>query len=128
MRITRYAVFGFVLLLTTAVPILGQTLGEITGEVRDPTGGSVIGAEVTATNSANGAIRRVVTNDAGFYSFPSLQPGIYAVKVTMQGFQAVTRPNVELQVQQTARLDFALQLGTVSEVVEVVGGAPLLTT
>src|SRR5260370_3964485 len=128
MRITRFALLGFALLLTTAASLLGQTLGEITGEVRDPSGSDVVGADVTATNNANGSVRSVVTNSAGLYSFPSLQPGVYAVKVTMRGFQAVTRTNVHLQLQQTARLDFALQLGQVSEVAEVVGGAPLLTT
>src|SRR5713226_1965438 len=123
MRIKRLALMA--LFLTTAWPLLSQTFGEISGEVRDPSGSAVVGASVTATNTANGAIRSVVTNDAGLYSFPSLQPGIYSVKVTLQGFQAVTRPDVELQVQQTARLDFALQLGQVSEVVEVAGGAPM---
>ena len=126
----RAATFSIALLLALASAALvpGQTLGEITGEVRDPSGSVVVGAEVTVTNNATAAARSVVTNSAGLYSFPSLQPGVYTVKVTMPGFQALTRPDIELQVQQTARIDFTLRLGQVSEVVEVVGGAPLLTT
>lgn len=123
----RIATFCFAL-LAWAASLPGQTLGEIDGEVHDPTGSIVAGAEVIATSDATGAARSVLTNNAGLYSFPSLQPGAYTLKVTMQGFRAVTRPGIELQVQQTARIDFTLEVGQVSETVEVVGGAPLLTT
>jgi len=126
MRIAWTSCF-LILLLALAVSLCGQTLGEITGNVHDPSG-SVIVAEVTVTNNATGSSRRQPTNSAGLYSFPSLQPGVYTVKITMAGFQAMTRPDIELQVQQTARIDFELRLGQISEVLEVAGGAPLLAT
>jgi len=72
--------------------------------------------------------RNTATNNAGNYSFPSLLPGIYNVKAEMAGFQAEIRSKVELQVQQTARIDFQLKVGGLSEAVEVEGGAPLLAT
>ena len=123
-------VFASALLVAFAchVVMFGQTFGEITGEVRDASGGTVAGAAVTLTNKTTGAARTVLTNQVGVYSFPSLPPGIYDLKVAMQGFQVVTRRDLELQVQQTARIDFTLQVGQVTETVEVSGGAPLLTT
>jgi hypothetical protein len=113
-----------------AAPALlcAQTFGEITGEVRDPSGGIIVSADIQVTNKATGAVRRGQTNEAGLYSFPALQPGTYDVTATKQGFQSMTRPDLELQVQQTARVDFAMQLGQTNQVVEVTTGAPLMTT
>src|SRR5262245_1867143 len=72
------------------LPVCAQTLGEITGEVRDPSGGLVVGATVAASNRATGANRTALTNEAGIYSFPALQPGMYDLKVEMTGFRVVT--------------------------------------
>ncbi len=116
------------LVLALAVSGLGQTLGEITGEIKDASGGVVVGATVTATNLGTNARRATTTNGAGVYSFPSLVPGNYSLKVEMQGFRTVARGDIQLQVQQTARIDFTLQVGQVTEIVEVTGGAPLLAT
>jgi outer membrane receptor protein involved in Fe transport len=109
-------------------PSFGQTLGEITGVVTDPTGAVVAGAAVTVTNPQTGLTRAATTNTAGNYVFPALQPGTYNVRVEMQGFRTEVRSDVQLQVQQTARLDFQLAVGAVTETVEVAGGAPLLNT
>jgi hypothetical protein len=124
----RVATFSFflALLLALAAPLLGQTPGDITGEVHDPSGSVIVGSEVTVTNNATDAARTQVTNGAGLYSFPSLQPGVYTLKVIMAGFQTMTRPDIELQVQQTARIDFILRLDEISEVLQVEGGPPLL--
>ncbi|MBM3734742.1 MAG: carboxypeptidase regulatory-like domain-containing protein [Acidobacteria bacterium] len=102
--------------------------GEISGSVTDASGAVVSGATVVITNPATNFQRTVQTNDAGIYTAPSLQPGIYNIKIEQQGFQTQTRNGVELQVGQTARLDFQLRVGNVSEVVEVTGGAPVLQT
>src|SRR5438132_726169 len=124
----RIATFAWALLIGLAASLPAQTLGEITGEVRDPSGSVVAGAEIKATNKGTGALRVAVTNDVGLYSFPALQPGFYDVNVTKPGFQSMTRPAIELQVQQTARIDFSLVLGQASQVVDVNTDAPLLTT
>ena len=107
---------------------VAQTFGEITGVVTDTSGAVVAGATVTVTNTQTNATRAAVTNNVGNYSFPALPPGVYNVKVEIQGFQPEIRSGVELQVQQVARLDFQLNVGSVSTAVEVTGGAPLLTT
>jgi hypothetical protein len=111
-----------------ALPCFGQTFGEITGEVTDSSGGVVAGATVSVTNPETSVTRTAVTNSAGNYTFPSLLPGLYNVKAEMQGFQAEIRNAVELQVQQVARIDFQLKVGSMAETVEVTGGAPLLNT
>ena len=111
-----------------ALPCFGQTFGEITGVVTDPSGALVVGAAVTVSNPATNLTRTATTNNAGNYTFPSLLPGVYSVKAEMQGFQGEIRGGVELQVQQVARIDFQLKVGSLTETVEVIVGAPLLNT
>ncbi len=123
----RHALLVASAVLFVSVPCLAQTFGEITGEVRDASGGVIPGAAVTAVNQATNAIRTAVSNNAGVYSFPALQPGTYVVKVELQGFHTATG-TVSLQVQQTARLNFTLEVGEISETVQVSGFSPLLTT
>ena len=115
-----------VLLLVLATAVFAQGTGEITGTVTDATGGIVPGASVTVTNTATGAARHGVSNDAGVYSVPALSPGSYTVVVELQGFRTQTRRDMVLQVQQVARADFTLEAGAVSESIEVTGGAALL--
>ena len=114
--------------LLLAGSLFSQTLGTITGEVHDPSGASVAGVSVTVRNTATNGIRVATTNEQGVYNVPALVPGMYEVKAEKPGFKVATRGNIELQVQQTARIDFGLEVGQVSEVVEVSGAAPLLTT
>src|SRR4029453_12300417 len=64
---------------------------------------------------------------SGVYSFPAMQPGTYTIKAELQGFKTVQN-TVELHVEQTLRMDFTLEIGTLSETAEVTGVAPLITT
>src|SRR5713101_7152482 len=105
-----------------------QTFGEITGEVKDQSGAVAPNASVTATNTATNASRNTRSNEAGIYSFPDLVPGPYQVKVEAPGFQPMVRSNIELQVQQTARIDFTLTVGQATQTIEVSGAVQLLTT
>ena len=104
----------------------GQTLGEITGHLTDATGASLPGAAITLTSVTTGAVRTAISTDAGDYSLPSVPPGLYRVKVEHTGFKAALSNNVEVQVQQTLRLDFTMQVGQVNETVEVEGLADQL--
>lgn len=116
-------------LATLSVATLpAQTLGTVTGEVKDTTGAAVADATVTVRNTATNGIRTVTTNEEGIYNIPALVPGIYDVKAEKTGFKVSSRTGVELQVQQTARVDFGLEVGQVSETVEVNASAQLLTT
>ncbi len=115
-------------LLCLGLSAFGQTFGDISGEVRDPSGAGIAGVQVIVTNTATNAVRTAVTNEGGSYSVPALVPGLYNVKVEKTGFKIVTRTNIEIQVQQSARIDVDLPLGSVTESVEVSGSAQLLST
>jgi len=105
-----------------------QTLGEITGRLTDASGAAVPLARITATNVDTNARRSVLSNDAGVYSLPSLQPGVYNIRVEKQGFKVMAQNNVRLEVQQNARLDFELSVGQVSESIEVFANATLVNS
>jgi hypothetical protein len=114
--------------LALSFPGFAQTVGQVTGLVTDPNGSIIVGATVTITNSETNVAHTTTTNSAGNYAFPSLNPGVYNLKAEMQGFKGESHGGVELHVEQIARIDFHLQIGSVTQTVEVTGGAPLLTT
>ena len=124
----RKWLFQFLLVCLACLPVFSQTFGEITGTVQDSAGAIVVGARVTVTNTGTAATRETVTTGAGVYTFPSLQPGVYNLRVEQQGFRAAVENNIELQVQQTARVDFTLQVGQLSESIEVAANAVQLNT
>ena len=104
------------------------TTADLVGTVRDTTGGVVPGATVTLTNDATGTSRSAITADGGTYIFTALLPGNYTIAVEIPGFRKVERSGVELQVNQRAQIDIQLEVGNVSETVQIVGTAPLLET
>ena len=115
MRTKLFVTISFLL----ALPVMGQTLGEITGRISDPSGAGIPDAVLTMTSVTTNAARQTTTTSDGDYSFPSVPPGIYRVKAEHPGFKLMTNNNVEVQVQQTVRLDYTLQVGQVNESVEV---------
>jgi hypothetical protein len=102
--------------------------GEFTGTVTDPSGAVVSGATVTVTNPATNFQRAVKTSASGLYVLSALPPGVYNIRAEMAGFQTQVRTGLELQVGQITRIDVALKVGSVAEVIEVTGGAPVLET
>ncbi len=115
-------------LVLGAGAIFAQTFGEITGEVRDPSGAMVAGATVTLTNVGTNAARITESNDVGIYAFPAVPPGQYTIKAEKQGFKAYTRTGIQIQVELRARLDIEMQVGQLTEIVEVSAQAALLTS
>ena len=105
-----------------------QTSGSITGEVSDASGAIIPEATVRVSNTLNNFTRQTVTNSAGLYSVPEVAPGIYSITVVKQGFDTLVKTNVEIQVQQTARIDFRLSLGQATQTVEVAANAGQLNT
>jgi hypothetical protein len=123
------ALLATILLLLLVTPVFAQSdRGTITGTVLDPTAAVVPGAKVIARNTATGRVSETTTTATGNYTLPSLPAGLYEVIVEMQGFRKVTRPNIQVQVAQTARVDFTLEVGAASESVTVTAEAPLLRT
>ncbi len=102
-----------------------QTSGEITGLITDPSG-AIAGATVTVTNKATGAARRVTTNSEGLYSFPSLLPGAYELKIEQAGFKTAKLDNIRVEVQQTVRLDVTMEVGAVGETLTITSNSALL--
>src|SRR6185295_17832325 len=81
----------------------------------------------TVTNKDTNATRTTASNEVGLFDFPALPPGPYTVKSEIDGFKSASR-DVEVQVQQTVRVNFALELGTISEQTTVTGVSPLVET
>jgi hypothetical protein len=117
----------FAILALAAQPLAAQN-SEITGTVTDPTGAAIAGATVDVVRTGTNLVRSVTTNEAGNYAVPFLVPGIYDVSAQTEGFKVSSRKGVDLQVGQVARIDFHLEIGAVTEQIEVTGGAPLLAT
>src|SRR5882762_2106019 len=124
-----------VLLLCVLVVFSGQSLyaqladrAEITGLVTDTSGAGVPDAKVTITNQDTGGKIVVGTNSAGNYSTPPLQLGTYTVDVEKEGFKHATHPGIVLSGAQSFRQDVKLELGSVTQSVEVEGGATLINT
>src|SRR5712671_3704101 len=99
---SRTLLFSLLCLVAAAY---AQTLGTITGEVTDASGAVVPGVTITIRNVGTNAARKVITNGEGLYSVPSLQPGVYDLRVEKEGFRGAARSAIELEVQQTARVD-----------------------
>src|SRR5262245_31417072 len=108
---------------------LAQTpTATVTGQVRDSSGAAVPGARVVARNVQTNIEREAVTSENGDYTIPLLNVGEYQVLVEKQGFKKAVQTGLILQIDQKARLDFALQIGQVSESVEVTAAASLVQT
>ncbi len=117
----------FLLAAALCLPAFGQTLGAIDGAVTDSSGAVVPAAALTITNTSTNAVRKAVTNESGLYTVPGLVPGPYSVRVEKEGFRGMTR-TLTVQVQQNARVDFSLQVGQVTETVEVSATGQMLAT
>jgi hypothetical protein len=124
MKPLRLALVALVALCAT--PAFSQTFGEITGRVSDASGAGVPNATITLTNVATNGVRTTDTTGAGDYTFPAVAPGFYNLKTEHMGFKTGASNNIEVQVQQTVRLDVSLVVGQVSESVEVSASADLL--
>src|SRR6266704_3018531 len=129
------AIFVFlslVVLLCTSMallspPLLAQsTYGSIAGSVTDSSGAAITDAQVALTNLGTAEKRTQSTGTDGLYSFVNLFPGRYKIEVEKTGFKHFTRPEVVVEVNQSARIDATLQVGDVTQTVEVTGETPLL--
>src|SRR6266545_2805490 len=100
--------------------------GSIVGTVKNPEGAVVPNAEITIIHEQTNRTLTVMTNSEGYYASAPLGVGTYRVEAKMSGFRRVFRGGIVLQIQQTAVIDFTLELGAVSEEVEVKAEAPVL--
>ena len=114
---------------TLLSPALAQEVSAgLTGRVTDSSGGAVIGASVTARDEERGATWSAARNEDGIYAFPRIPNGSYTLKVEAAGFVRSVHSNVALEINQRGRVDVVLQLGAVSERVEISDQSTLLQT
>jgi hypothetical protein len=114
------------LLFPLAGTVCGQTSAEITGRIADASGAVIPGATVTALNTDRSISRATTSNDQGFFSLPNLDTGNYRITAEQPGFKATTHTGIKLDVNQSLRLDFTLDVGQVTEKVEVTGEVALV--
>ena len=127
-RSMLYACSVTLILLLSALQLAAQTTSTIEGTVRDKQGLAVAGAQVRATSSAM-AVELTATTDAeGNYRITTLPPGIYEIKVSKDGFQSEVFKHIEVTLNRTLAFDINMQVGSLSQVVEVDSATPLLET
>ncbi len=126
--------FAACLRLTVALGLLAPALaaqqarGTILGTVTDASGAAIPGAAVAVTNTSTGASFKTLSSTEGFFTAPSLAVGTYTVSVEHTGFRKAIRSGIVLELDQRARVDVRLEVGTVAESLEVTAQNTLIDT
>src|SRR6202158_5452023 len=120
---------GTMAVLLLCLPLFSQgSFGRILGTVTDQSGGGVSGATVTVVDTDRGVTKTLVTNEAGEYSAPTLQPGKYKVRAESKGFKVTERQDIVLEVGKEIRVDISLVPGAVAETMTITESVPLVET
>jgi hypothetical protein len=131
-RVSLVFAIALAAVLTVLFPASGFSqavaVAEVSGIVTDPSGSPVPGAQVTMVERETGFTRTMVTNVEGRYAIPNLPVGQYSLEVTAKGFKSYTQAGIILQVANNIELNVPLQLGAVSEKVEVSAKANMVET
>jgi hypothetical protein len=128
---TRIAAFVFVMLIASLFAAQGYaqvTGATLSGTIKDPSGGVVPNAQVSARNTATGVTREVTADTAGFYSIPNLLAGSYEVTAMSPGFSTARESNLTLGVGQEQQLNISLKVGQTSQTIEITEAAPQIQT
>src|SRR2546422_1437393 len=120
--------FALVVITCSSALIAQVDRANIVGTVSDPSGANVEGAKVVIRNLATDQSVEVTTDSSGAYAANLLRIGTYSVTVERQGFKKAVEPSVEVGVNQVVRVNLRMQVGAVTESVEVTGAPPLLQT
>jgi hypothetical protein len=127
-RRAAVAALAVMLLLGVRAASAQTTFGSIVGSIKDSTGAVLPGATVTASNDATGVTREVTTSGTGDFVVAELLPGTYTVTAKLAGFKTLVRSGVEVRINQAATVDLSMNLGEVTQSVQVTGQVPLLQT
>lgn len=122
------SVFLFAATLSVASAVAQTTNATIVGDVTDPQGGAIAGATINVKSIATGVSREVLSSEVGTYRVFPLNPGAYTVTATSPGFKTKVQENVVLEIASNVKVDFQLEVGAVSETVEVKANAVVLQT
>ena len=111
------------------LPVWSQgNAGRILGTLTDQSGGVMVGATVTVTDTQRGTTRTLTTNQAGEYNGPGLLPSTYTVHAEAKGFKAIERVGIILEVNQDLRVDLLLQPGQQTQTITVTEALPMVET
>src|SRR6516225_9099362 len=124
----RTALRVFLPSCVTCMAVWGQSTAQLSGTVRDQSGAVLPGVQVTATQTATGLTRTVVTDESGLYVVPDLPVGPYKLAASLPGFRTFEQTGIVLQVGSNPLINIALQIGQVAETVEVQADAALVET
>ncbi|MBI4464907.1 MAG: TonB-dependent receptor, partial [Acidobacteria bacterium] len=124
----KFNSIALAMVFCASIALAQVTTGTISGVVRDATGAVVPGASVVVRNVETGVSRTVSTDAQGQYRAPNISLGRYEVQASLTGFQTAVRSGISLSVGQEAAVNFTLEVGQVTERVEVTGEAPLVET
>jgi len=128
-RILLSLVVSLALIISFSISLYGQsTYGSVAGSVTDTSGAAVTDAKVTLTNLGTAEKRTQSSGSDGLFTFVNLFAGQYRIDVEKQGFKHFVRSEVTVEVQQSTHIDASLQVGEVSQIVEVTSETPLLQT
>ncbi len=131
LTLKRFRLLAFLIVVGfVSSPLLfGQAVnGTLLGTVTDPSGATVAGARVVATEATTGLIHESITNQSGNYTFPDMPPGHYSITVEAKGFKKDTHQNIDLLSNSSTRVDIDMVTGSVSETILVTTAPPLLQT
>src|SRR5215472_8155217 len=124
----RVVLLAFILQIGTAPAVSQEVTARLQGTVRDPSAAVIPEASLTADNITTGVLTRVSSDASGQYIFPSLVAGTYQLTVRKPGFTTKVTSGVTLEVAQQATMDVVLQVGELTQEVQVQGAAPLVDT
>ena len=128
-QVNTFAVLLLLLSLFIAPGLQAQVVNAtLTGTLKDSSGAVIAGAKVVATNTGTNLTHETMTDTQGNYRLPSLVPGQYKLQAEMPGFKTSVISGITLQVAQQARVDVELQVGEVTQTLDVVGTAPVIDT
>lgn len=102
--------------------------GQVTGRIVDSTGSAIVGATVTLTNTASGAVLAQPTGTEGNFTFASVRVGTYTLTTEAPGFAKVTQNNISVNIQQSFVANLTLQPGTVASTIEVTAATAQMQT
>ena len=122
----RNLLFASALLLAQGALLQSQTQSRVTGAVTDISGAVIAGANIEVRNTDTGIVFKAATTPKGAYLFPALPPGKYDLRCEAAGFRPVHRPNVVLETGYTRTVDVRMEIGAITESVEVKAETPLL--
>src|SRR5436189_5323488 len=125
-RILTGLFLGLLLSVMTCGSVWAQATAQISGTVQDSTGAVLPGVEVTATQTETGIARMTVTNETGSYVLPNLPIGPYKLEAALPGFRTFVQTGIVLQVNTSPVVNPVLEVGQVSEQVEVQADAALV--